>query len=73
MAKDEMTPVRCQVVLALADTGMRAAAAGRKLHLDHSCVLYHMKLIKAITGLDPKDFYDLGKLVQMAKKSLSLP
>lgn len=68
MAKDEMTPVRCEIVLALADTGTRATAAARKLYMNHSTVLYHMKLIKAITGLDPKDFYDLGKLVQMAKE-----
>ena len=73
MAKDEMTPVRCEIVLALADTGMRATAAARKLYMNHATVLYHMKLIKAITGLDPRNFYDLGKLVQMVKKSLSLP
>lgn len=67
MAKDEMTPVRCDIVLAMADCSMRANAAARKLYMDHSTVLYHLKIIKAITGKDPMNFYDLGELVQMAK------
>lgn len=67
MAKDQMTPVRCDIVLALADCQMRAATAARKLYLDHSTVLYHIKIIKAITGKDPTNFYDLFNLVQLVK------
>lgn len=66
--KDEMTRTRCEVVLALADCNMRANAAARKLYLDHSCVNYHIKLIKAITGLDPRKFYELAELVCMVKE-----
>lgn len=68
MAKDEMTPMRCKVVLALADCNMRANAAARKLYLDHSAVLYHVKIIKNITGKDPRNFYDLVDLVEMVKE-----
>lgn len=67
MAKDEMTRTRCKVVLALADCNMRANAAARMLHLDHSCVLYHIKIIKNITGKDARNFYDLVDLVEMVK------
>ena len=67
MAKDKMTPVRCEIVLALADCQMRAAAAARKLYMDHTSVLYHIKVIKNITGKDPMNFYDLCELVGMVK------
>lgn len=67
MAKYEMTATRCDIILALADCSMRAASAARKLYIDHATVLYHMKLIKLITGKDPKKFYDLADLVAMVK------
>ena len=66
--KDVMTRRRCEVVLALADCNMSANAAGSMLYMDHSCVEYHIKLIKKITGLDPKNFYDLAELVCMVKE-----
>lgn len=65
--KDEMTRTRCKVVLALADCNMRANAAARKLYLDHAVVLYHIKIIKNITGKDPRKFYELADLVKMVK------
>ena len=67
MAKDEITPVRKEVILALADSQMRANAAARILYMDHSTVQYHIGIIKAITGKDPRNFYDLWDLVQMVK------
>lgn len=69
MAKDEITPVRCKIILALADCNMRAAAAARKLYMDHTTVLYHIKTINAITGKDPRNFYDLCDLTQMVKEA----
>lgn len=68
MAKDEITPIRRAVILALADCRMRANAAARQLYLDHSCVLYHIKIIKNITGKDARNFYDLVELVRMVKE-----
>lgn len=67
MAKDEMTPTRWKIVLGLADNGMKVSQTARKLYLNHSTVLYHLKFIKSITGLNPLNFYDLHKLVAMAK------
>ena len=68
MAKDEITPIRRAIILTLADCRMRANAAAKKLHLDHSSVLYHIKIIKNITGKDARNFYDLVELVQMVKE-----
>ena len=67
MAKDEMTPVRCKIILALADNHMVVNKAAKGLYMDHSTVLYHIRMIKAITGMNPMDFYDLYELVQCVK------
>ena len=67
MAKNEITSIRREIILALADCSMRASAAAKKLYIDHTTVIYHIRAIKAITGKDPRNFYDLFDLVQMVK------
>ena len=41
---------------------------GRKLYLSYVTVGYHLNQIKKSTGIDPRSFYGLCKLVQMAKQ-----
>ena len=65
MQADKMTPTRCNVVMALADCNMSGSAAAKHLFIDRSCVSYHIKRIKAITGKDPRIFWDLMELVDM--------
>ena len=65
--KDQMTPVRCEIVLALADCAMNANAAAKQMYMSRSTVNYNIKIIKAITGKDPRNFYNLYDLVQMVK------
>lgn len=67
MAKDEITPIRRAIILALADCRMRVNAAAKMLYIDHTSVLYHIKIIKNITGKDARNFYDLVELVRMVK------
>lgn len=67
MAKDELTPVRRDIILALAENQMRITQTARKLFLDRNTVVYHIQLIKSITGKDPMNFYDLYQLVQIVK------
>jgi sugar diacid utilization regulator len=71
MAKDELTPVRCRIILALAGNSMRVNRAAQAIEMDHSTILYHLKWIKAITGKDPMNFYDLIDLVRMAREMLT--
>lgn len=71
MAKDEMTPLRCRIILALANNGMRVSRAAKEIHMDHSTLIYHLKWVKLITGKDPKNFYDLIDLVRMAREMLT--
>lgn len=69
MAKDEITPIRRDIILLLADCNMRITSVANKMHMSNSTVLYHVKMIKAITGKNPMNFYDLAELVQMEKSA----
>ena len=71
MAKDEMTPVRCKIILALANNGMIVNRAAKAIYMNHSTLLYHLNMIKAITGKDPSNFYDLIDLVRMVREVLT--
>ena len=71
MAKDEITPVRCRIILALANNSMRVSRAAKEICMDHSTLIYHLKWVKAITGKDPMKFYDLIDLVRMAREVLT--
>ena len=63
-----MTDRQREIVLALAGCKMNASEAGKKIFLHRNTVLYHGEQIKLSTGLDPFDFYDLCKLLEMAKE-----
>ena len=56
------------VILALADNGMKAKPAARELGLHWNVVYARMDRIYDLTGLDPRNFYDLHELVQMVNE-----
>lgn len=56
-----------RIILTLAENSMRATETAYELHLHRNTVLYRIDKIKRITGLDPMNFYDLCKLVEMAR------
>jgi sugar diacid utilization regulator len=57
-----------RVILALAENNMRATETACVMHRNRNGILYRIGKIKRITGLDPMNFYDLCKLVEMARK-----
>ena len=59
-----------RVILLLADNRMRATETAYALDVHRNTVLYRIDKIKRITGLDPLVFYDLHKLVEMARKEV---
>lgn len=63
-----LTMKQAKVVLALAECDMRVAKAAVVLHHHPNAVDYHVEKIRQSTGMDPKNFYDLCKLVQMARE-----
>lgn len=63
----ELSDLDRQVIIALANSNMNRASAGRKLNFDRKTIDYHESIIKKITGLDPANFFDLHKLVKLAE------
>ena len=59
------TDIAC--VLAYAECGMRAKVAAEKLHYHPSTIAYHLRQVTARTGLDPRKFYELVRIVGMIK------
>lgn len=56
-----------EIILAMAECNMRECAAARKCYCSRNNVVYHCEQICKKTGLNPKNFYDLIKLVEMVK------
>ena len=56
-----------ETVMAFADSDMSYTATARKLFVHRNTIMYRMEIIKAETGLNPGNFYDLIQLVGMAK------
>lgn len=63
----ELSDLDRQVIIALASSNMNRSSAGRKLNFVRKTIEYHESRVKQITGLDPSNFFDLHKLVQMVR------
>lgn len=62
-----MTHLQAEVILALADNGLRINNAARETYRHHNTIRYHIAEIQKETGLNPLDFWDMQKLVPMAQ------
>jgi sugar diacid utilization regulator len=56
------------VILTLAKNNMNATDTAHELYRSRNGILYRIGKIKRITGLDPMNFYDLCRLVEMAER-----
>ena len=56
-----------EVILAYADSNMNAYETARRLYRSSNSVLYQLQKVKEETGLDPRNFHELVKLVEMVK------
>lgn len=63
-----MTDLDVEIILALADCDMSVARTGQKLYMHQNTVKYHLAKVKKETGLNPKCFYDLVKLLAMIER-----
>lgn len=59
---------RRAVALAYAEAGMNVQAAARALGVSPDTVRYHLDAIKRRTGLDPKNFWDLARMLGLQRK-----
>ena len=71
MKKEEISAVldsrAKEIILGMADNGMRPGRVAQKLYLHRNSVLFHFGKIRKRTGLDPENFYDLVVLVDAVK------
>lgn len=56
------------IILSLADNNMNITKVARIKYMHRNTVVYHINKVKNITGLDPTNFYDLHKLVEMVRE-----
>lgn len=66
----ELTAADAEVVVTMADVGLSQAKTARKIYKCRHTIYYHCRAIKEKTGLDPMSFYDMCKLLPMAKAIL---
>lgn len=56
-----------EVILALADNGMKVSEVARKLYTSRQSIDRHIERIREITGKNPLNFYDLYDLLLFVK------
>ncbi len=59
-----LTTADKRVIVAYAKNDMNCNRAGDELHYNHTSIHYHLNRIREKTGLDPRKFYDLIKLLE---------
>ena len=55
------------IIRSLAENSLSVTRMAKKLYIHRNTALYHVDQIKKKTGLDPRKFYDLIKLLEMAE------
>lgn len=65
-----MTKAEANVIIALANNKLSSRSAARSLNYHHNTIYYHCCKIRKATGLDPRDFYDMQKLLPVAEEVL---
>ena len=58
-----MTEVQIKIIKSLARNDMNVTAAAEELHYHRNSLIYQLDKIYAETGLNPRKFYDLWKLL----------
>ena len=66
MTEPILTIQQAKIVLLYAKHSMDACATGKEMFMADGTIHYHLRIVKKKTGLDPKRFYDLCRLVGMA-------
>ena len=54
-----------EIIVAFADCGMNASETAKRTFADRNTLYYHIREIRRKTGLNPRHFHDLNKLLKM--------
>lgn len=63
-----MNELQKEIVKAFAETSMNTEQTAKKMYRHRNTICYHLERIHEVTGLDPKNFFDLIKLYELATK-----
>ena len=66
--KPKLTNVQIQILKDLADYDMNVCEVARNCYYHRNTIEYHIAAIRKKTGLSPKKFYDLCKLIKLIKE-----
>jgi carbohydrate diacid regulator len=58
-----MTELDWEIIHQYADHDMSVAATARAMYMHKNTVLYHLEKIHEVTGMNPRKFHDLVKLL----------
>lgn len=61
----ELTSTEIQTIYSLAKNRLRLSKVSDITHYHRNSVMYHIGRIKMKTGLNPLDFYDMVKLIEL--------
>ena len=64
-----LTDAQKEVILNMAACGLTMNKAANRMNCGRSTVFYHVREIVKRTGLNPCDFYDMLKLIEMTKEA----
>jgi carbohydrate diacid regulator len=62
---ETITAVNLECLAAYAHANMNVSVASEKVFRHRNTVEYHLEQVKKKTGLDPKNFFDLAKLMEI--------
>ncbi len=65
-----MNDLQKSVIIALAQNDMSVTRTAKAMHYHHNNILYHTEHIYQQTGLNPRNFFDMIKLYDMATKEV---
>ena len=71
MNQFSLSPIDQAIIIALAENGLSVSKVARQLHYHRNNIDYHIRRIQEITSLNPKDFYDMIKLLRMCGKEVA--
>lgn len=62
---NELNDIEVQIIRAMTECDMKVQAVADKLHYSRQAIVYHLRRIREITGLNPRGFFDLQELLKM--------
>lgn len=68
MKRKELSEHQKTVIQELANNDMNILRAATAMNFHRNSICYHIDCIRRKTGLDPRKFFDLLKLLQMVEK-----